>query len=299
MAEIADGPSSSSTSKAAGPLLEKLKRKWAEGNMSAIEVQDMALAAEGQGATGMRGMSSMGSSGSHPQNCFRALKNLLGMPAGAPSVTWIKIPTIHGDTDHPFLLPHEFFAAYFKGQFRKWAFTMGGPENAALEFWKGIQASEFVARHPDLRRATWAQTIPLGFHGDGASFSKQDSVYTFSWNSLVGSGTTMQKRFIATVIKKTDFAEGTMDFISRVLAWSFNSILTGKTPSVNWNGDPWEGGGATLAGGWMGRFVPSSGRLGFLLRTVPLSPVEQRGPHVLAVPGEFDKPGTCLGQMGG
>ena len=81
------------------------------GKMSSAEIQEMAEAAQGQGAKGMERLASMGASGEHPQNCFRAMKRMLGIPSGAPNMTFMNIPTIHGEaTAHPFLLPHEFFA---------------------------------------------------------------------------------------------------------------------------------------------------------------------------------------------
>ena len=113
-----------------------------------------------------------------------------------------------------------------------------------------MKESDFVRLHPDLPRNKWGVTIPLGTHGDGASFSHHDSVYTISWNSLIGSGTTVQKRFVATVIKKTDMEEGTMNAIMEVLSWSFNALLSGKAPTEDHAGRPLEGGGGLLAKGW-------------------------------------------------
>ena len=55
-------------------------------------------------------------------------------------------------------------------------------------------------------------------HGDGASFSHHDSLYTFSWNSLLGVGTTTQKRFVFTAVKKSDMVVGTLDAIFKVFA---------------------------------------------------------------------------------
>ena len=43
-----------------------------------------------------------------------------------------------------------------------------------------------------------ARAVPIGLHGDAASFSHQDSIYTISWNSLWGRGATVAKRRQAT-----------------------------------------------------------------------------------------------------
>ena len=65
--------------------------------MSAAEVQQTALDAQGQGAEGMDGMARLGGTGEHPQNCHRALMNLLGIPSGAPNFYWAMTPTTAGD----------------------------------------------------------------------------------------------------------------------------------------------------------------------------------------------------------
>ena len=236
-----------------GPLFKKLVKKWAMGKMSSAEIQQMAEAAQGQGAKGMERLASMGASGEHPQNCFRAMKRMLGIPSGAPSMTFIDIPTIHGEaTAHPFLLPHEFFAEYFKSNAERFASTISGSTDAALQFWRSMAQTDFVKKHLALPMTSWGKTIPIGMHGDGASFSHQDSVYAFSWNSLIGVGYTVQKRFVATVISKKNMVEGTMDAIMRVLSWSCNIMLSGRTPEKDWLGRALKNGGAPLAGGWRG-----------------------------------------------
>ena len=234
-----------------GPLTKRLIKKWAAGKISAKEVQEFAFDAERQGASGLRFMSKMGNWGNNPQNCYRALKNALGQPAGSPGFTWAEIPTAAGPrTLHPFLMPHEFFGSYYRAQKHKFFDTIAGRGTAALEFWQSMKHSDFIKKHPDMPKVKWQQTVPVGMHGDGAAFSHQDSVYTFSWNSLVGSGTTVQKRFVATLIKKSDFVDGTVQAITRILAWSFNALLSGETPALDWEGRPLAGGGAPLAGGW-------------------------------------------------
>ena len=184
----------------------------------------------------MQAMASMGDFGAHPQNCHRALLNLLGLPAGAPDLHWATIPTARGEnTLHPFLLPHEFFRQYYIGQRAKWASTMTGPVNAALDFWQAMAGTDYLRLHPALPKSKWTQTVPLGLHGDGAAVSHQDSLYVFSWNSLIGSGATVQKRFLATIIKKTDMVPGTVDAIMKILRWSFSVMFSGQK-CLRWTG---------------------------------------------------------------
>ena len=51
--KAAEEPSLTDSDHPQGPLFKRLKKKWAEGKMSADEVQQMAMASEGQGAWGM------------------------------------------------------------------------------------------------------------------------------------------------------------------------------------------------------------------------------------------------------
>ena len=57
-----------------------------------------------------------------------------------------------------------------------------------VNFWQSIATSAFVQEHPKLSPNLFASTIPIGMHADAGAFSKQDSVYVFNWNSLVGRG---------------------------------------------------------------------------------------------------------------
>ena len=76
---------------------------------------------------------------------------------------------------------------------------------------------------------------------------------TVSWNSLVASGSTTQKRFVLTVIRKSDMVAGTMDAILKVASWSFNILLSGEHPERNYHGMPAPfTRGSKLADGWCG-----------------------------------------------
>jgi hypothetical protein len=107
-----------------------------------------------------------------------------------------------------------------------------------------------VKKHPSIKQSDWSRTIPLGLHGDGGAFSHHDSLYAFSWNSLLGVGNTIRKRFLFTVIRKTDVGPDTLDAIFKLLAWSFNIMLTGNTPYRDWEDRPLNDGGNVLAGGF-------------------------------------------------
>ena len=190
-------------------------------------------------------------------------------------------------------MPHEFFACFYNQQKRKFMEAMAGRENAALQFWQSMKQTDFIKKHPDMPKSQWRTTVPVGMHGDGASFSKQDSVYVFSWNSLIGSGTTVQKRFIATIMNKSDMVDGSMQAITRVLSWSFNVLLPGRTIALDWEGRP-HGWGRHSFGWRLARCaLPGEGGLAVLLRAVQVPPMEFGRSHVLAMQG----PSTGLGSL--
>ena len=112
--------------------------------------------------------------------------------------------------------------------------------------------TDFVKKHPTLNRGRFPWAIPLGLHGDAGAFSDNDSHYALSWNSLMGSGSTITKRIIFTVIKKNDMVVDTLDHIFKIFVWSCTAMLSGETPGCDWNGKPIVGGGLELAGGFCG-----------------------------------------------
>ena len=87
-----------------GDLVSSLKEDWATGKLSSKKVLEYERGASSQGASGMQGMDGAGG-----HNAFRFLKNVSGIPAGAPDLTWLEIPTkANSKTLHLFLLLHEF-----------------------------------------------------------------------------------------------------------------------------------------------------------------------------------------------
>ena len=128
--------------------------------------------------------------------------------------------------------------------------SIKGPDGATLAFWESMRDTPFVANHRTLKREDWDKAIPVGLHGDAGSFSKQESVYLFTFNSLLGAGSTASKRFIFTVMKKSQMTRETINEILKVFAWSCNAMSTGITPEFDWSGRPTEDrGGVWMAGG--------------------------------------------------
>ena len=135
-----------------------------------------------------------------------------------------------------------------------WHSGVLGPPGALNTCWEGMADTSFVQNHQFLTREDWDVSIPVGFHWDAGSFSHQESVFLFSWNSLVSGGEDRpSKRFLFTLLKKSDIVEGTIDRVMTLFAWSMNACLTGIQPATNHLGFEIPGGGKDwIADGYRG-----------------------------------------------
>ena len=91
--------------------------------------------------------------------------------------------------------------------------SVRGPEGLAGEFWKAMADTSIVENHNHLNPKYIEKTIPIGLHGDGGSFSKQDSLMVISWNSISGAlgGSGFGKRFLYTIVRKRDMTDATLE----------------------------------------------------------------------------------------
>jgi hypothetical protein len=151
---------------------------------------------------GLERVSSAGTYGKYPANLFRDLLKIVGNPVGAPPIDWVQIPMKSGRREpHPVIWPHKFFQSLCAARRDIFDSRIRGPEHGCHQFWDFMKDTEFVRRHPFLPEGVWDKTVPIGMHGDGGAFNKQDSLITLAWNSLTATGTTVQTRFLFTVIK--------------------------------------------------------------------------------------------------
>ena len=144
---------------------------------------------------------------------------------------------------HPIIWPHRFFESLSAHRSDIWRQRILGSDGAMQQFWENIRDTEFIRKHKYLPESVWPSTVPLGMHGDGGAFNKQDSLYTFAWNSLVSTSTTAQTKFLFTVIRKSDIASETIDELMGMLGWSFNVLLSGEKPTADYLNRPLEGRG--------------------------------------------------------
>ena len=119
-----------------------------------------------------------------------------------------------------------FFSALFREQRDYWNEHIRGPEGAAATFWHMLRDSPMVRDHRGLVAEELYRTLPIGFHGDGGAFSKQDSLFVLSWNSILGcnlGGQGFGRRFLFTIIRKQEMVAATLPKLFEILAWSCNA----------------------------------------------------------------------------
>ena len=238
-----------------------------------------------QGAENVAALSAAGSSGANPQNVHRSLMRLFGVPEGCPEMLWVHLPTKKGRVPHPVLLPHRWFASLASKRPELFASAIRGPDGGCREYWDQMSGTPFVANHPALDDHLLSKIAPLGFYGDAGSFSHQDSLYCFAWNSMLGQGQTLAKRFVCTVVRKSDVVAGTFDELFRILSWSFNVILGGIWPGEDWLGRPLteNTGKYLVAGGIRGCMAQVRGDWEFFCQNFQFPQVEPCHQHVLDV----------------
>ncbi len=130
-------------------------------------------------------------------------------------------------------------------------------------FWRTLQqrGSDIVRDRVGLTDRWAHKTLPIGLHGDGGAFSKQDGLFVLSRNSICGAEAAegFGRRFLYTIVKKSAVVECTMEVLWKVFAWSMTHLLTGLTPEESWDGAPLPDGLQFLVGGSRGAFVQIRG----------------------------------------
>ena len=120
----------------------------------------------------------------------------------------------------PLLIPHELFGALYAaspGVWIKAVLGFGGPE-AISDFWERLAHMEWVRRHPAL--SAWGSrctAVPIGFHGDGAQFTREESMTALTWSSVMATGASLDSRFLIAALPTTWLAPGT--WMRSSLSW--------------------------------------------------------------------------------
>ena len=270
---------SASTSRvsAKSVLAEYLIDKWAWGEISASAVQTIASCAVQDGLTNkeVQVLAKLGSSGLYPNHCHHELMNKLGAPHIKSAISSIDVYMRKQQSQmvlcsSAILLPHELFSVIYDKH--KDVFLQrlcGGSYSNIDKFWTSMGNHPAYPSHPLVSRDDHkTRCVPLSLHGDGVpvtgvgkSWSKSMEAYT--WNSLLGKGSTIMTNFLIfmfftqLVIKNADF-DLRQQFFKR-LHWSFYWLFIGKWPSRDENGkafdvgsEAWQKKGKHLADGFYG-----------------------------------------------
>ena len=258
------------------PFSDHLRAKWAKGAVSATGVREGAELAERQGMPNIGDLASLGGSKASASRMQTALLKSFKDLAGAPPVTWVNLPMVGGRRLHPVLLPHEFFSSLFHARRDIFDESLRGPPDAARIFWDVMRARrvDFFMNNAALSSAHLDVTIPLGLHGDGGSFSHQDSLIVFSFNSIIASRSGVAgfaRRFLYTIIRKSDMLEATAPELLRIFSWSTNHLATAITPSLDWDDCPRAGGEQYIAGGFRATLSQIRGDWEFLANVLKLA----------------------------
>lgn len=264
-----DGGSSGA---ARSSLAEYLLERWSWGLMPAAEVQRVAHRAvqDGLAQHQIVRLSSIGTSGVHPNRCHHDLSALLG-DEHISNALWrlnvaYKVPGFFGrilNLDHHVLLPHQVFAEIhnnFPSSFCN--HILGGTTANIEKFWSDVAGHPGLAGHPIHTLRDKSKVVPIALHGDGLAVSGcgrswAKSVDVYSWSSMLASGETAATNYMIYLMYPNLITNESLAAFWKVLCWSLYWLFVGKWPTRDPDGHAWPAGsdnarkaGQPLAGGY-------------------------------------------------
>lgn len=234
---------SSSTSSEHSPLWQLLMKKYAWGNMSASDVQQLAQAAVESGAArhDLQQLASIGSHGNVPGNAQRDLSRLLGSEVAAPLPVRIKTPLKATDgvkpRDYECMLPHDWIHALLQ---KGVASELLGFSRKDL-FWDKFE----MRNNPQIEESKeFFETIrprseiivPLLVHGDGAPHTEVDSLVVFSMRSILTDYAVSMSQFLLWAMPKSAMHPSSLQKVWELMCWSFNALAEGVHPVADASG---------------------------------------------------------------
>ena len=224
----------------------------------------------------------------------RSVHTMLARKSSMPPPFKIDMPYSDGTAEAHVLLPHEYFAACFEKD-EIWRQSILPDAEKLPDFWTAFQKHPSMQAHPVQKQKDWKNKfIPLSIHGDevpvmgiGKIWSR--SALSFSWSSMIANALGGQcadiMMFIWAVFEKfvapsSSNKPGTMHTFWSLLRWSFEALWTGRWPTHDFRGIPYdpntpEGAkaGSWLAGGYCAALVQFCGDLDYFSKWlgVPVS----------------------------
>ena len=237
------------------PFNKSLLEDWTNGSMRANKVLKQATNAAAQGARGLEELSNPSSK----KHAYRDLRRRVGYPSKAPPVTYLELPSSDGFLHvHPIVCPVNTLEALVQKDEARFKATVLGEDGALSAYWEGMLHKPIYTDVKDHIDTNFS--IPASFHGDGAPTTKVEGLVTISWGSTIVTGPTKHVRYVYTVVKKTDFSDGTLEALLDYFAWTGNVLSTGTWPCHDWKGRPHPKAGQPInTKGWRIAFMHAKG----------------------------------------
>ena len=235
------------------PLATGLVIRWAEGQLSAVDVQELAHLAVLSGASDpeVAWLAKIGAHGRNSSHCSRALYAKYCKNMDLPERYTVNVPLREKggkeaslEVSISMLLPHDWLHSLSRND--TYADNLGVPDIA--RWWQGssIRNPKFW-QHPCLDKDYKNKGWPYVMHGDGAKLHDRDSLLTISLKPLLGkTGFKDSHLFLAALPKSVATVEA-WNKIWKVIAWSMDCLSAGVHPAVDENGDPWPAGSPRAA----------------------------------------------------
>ena len=220
------------------------------------------------------------------QNMHKALLNFANkaclLPrAFMPSITF-KSP--YNKLVQMMLLPHLVFSQIYHCYKSAWDTIICPSQDQLKTFWKLQKKHPAYPGHPVLGGNPQFATkmVPLALHGDGTPVLRIGKVWsrqltTWSWNSLLGMGSTKPMQMQVWSCFDETMASTTLAEFWQILAWSFKWLQLGVFPDADHLGNKYaantqdgQKAGQYLAGGYCGVLWSLVGDLEYLTQILKL-----------------------------
>ena len=227
------------------PLATALLIRWAEGQLSAVDVQELSALAVMSGATDaeVKWLARIGACGKNSSHCSRALYAKYCQSMELPERYLVQVPLREKgskeatlDVSISMLLPHDWVHCMAKSD--KFNDAIGIPNIEA--WWAGSTTrNPKFWQHPCLDKDYKHKGWPYIMHGDGAKLHDRDSLLTISMKPLLGNSGFKDSHWFLVGLPKSVSTAKAWEKIWTVLAWSMDAIASGCHPAVDEEGKPW------------------------------------------------------------
>ena len=152
------------------------------------------------------------------------------------------------------LLPHEVFSALHTHRHHRFT-QMFGDDHRRAQYWEESKLEQWYQEHPDkaLFESCPHLCTPLSFHGDDIAVRRGLSPLSAMIGSLSSpcSWHQFDAVFLLFCMVLKLMTEDALEFVYKIMAWSFDALAGGKWPKLGPDGRPLTGWRAAKAGQWL------------------------------------------------